>query len=58
MDPAPPDFSRKHRAGPAPPAPDRLVTDINTPFVQQILDLVQRKWVVHKHHHRQTDHLG
>ena len=58
LNPALPDFSRKYLTEPVPPEAHRLMTDIDAAFEQQILDLAQRKWVVHIHHHRQTNDLG
>jgi hypothetical protein len=35
------DFAGKQRPKSMPPAPDRLVADVNAAFVQQILDVSQ-----------------
>jgi hypothetical protein len=41
-DTLPSDISRKKRPEAVPPQPHRLVTDINTPLEQQVLDVAQR----------------
>src|SRR5580692_7266286 len=42
---------------PVPPEPDRLMADVDPALGQQILDVAQRQWVSHVHHHDQTDDL-
>jgi len=39
--PLAPDVSREQRTEPVPPQPHRLVTDVDTPLEQQILDVAQ-----------------
>jgi len=39
------DLVGEHRTEAVPPEPHRLVTDINAPLKQKILDLPQRKWI-------------
>ena len=41
--PAFPDLGGEDRTEPVPPVPDRIVTDIDTVFVQQILHVAKRK---------------
>jgi len=36
------DLCGEHRAEPVPPEPHRLVADVDTPLVEQVLDLAQR----------------
>src|SRR5208282_3343449 len=47
----------EHWAKPVPPQPDGLVADVDPALGQQILDVAQRQWVPHVHHHHQTDDL-
>ena len=47
----------EHWAKPIPPEPDGLVADVDPALGQQILDVAQRQWVSHVHHHDQTDDL-
>src|SRR5208337_110736 len=51
------DLCSKHRAEPVPPKPDRLMADVDPALGQEILDVAQRKRVLHVHHHDQTDHF-
>jgi hypothetical protein len=51
------DLGSKHRTKPVPPKPDRLMADVDPALGQQILDVAQRQWVSHIHHHHQTDDL-
>src|SRR5271156_6834183 len=51
------DLRGEHRAKPVPPEPDRLMADVDPAFGQQILDVAQREWISHVHHHDQTDDL-
>jgi hypothetical protein len=44
-----------HRPEPVPPKPNCLVSDVYAPFVEQILDVPERKWKPDTHHHRKTD---
>lgn len=48
----------KHRAKSSRPAPHGFVADVDAAFVQQILDVAQRRRESDVHHHRQTDDLG
>ena len=52
------DLSGKHRAKSVLPKSNRLVADIDAPFVQQILHISKRQRETDIHHHRQTDDLG
>jgi hypothetical protein len=58
LNPALPYLRGKHGAEPVPPEAHRLMTDVDAAFEQQVLDLAQRKWVAHIHHHRQANDLG
>lgn len=40
------------------PCSNAFITDIDTPFVQQVFDIPKGKWVSDVHHHRNLDHLG
>jgi hypothetical protein len=51
------DFRCKHRPEPMPPKSNGFVTDIDTPFMEQILDISQRQREPHVQHHRQADDL-
>src|SRR5271168_3177135 len=51
------DLGSEHWAKPVPPQPDGLVADVDPALGQQILDVAQRQWVPHVHHHHQTDDL-
>src|SRR5271168_3772968 len=51
------DLGSEHWAKPVPPEPDGLVADVDPALGQQILDVAQRQWVPHVHHHHQTDDL-
>ena len=53
-----PDLSSEHRPEPVPPEADRLVRDIDAPFVEQVLDVPKRERKPDVHHHRQADDLG
>jgi hypothetical protein len=46
---------RRTSAKPVPPEPDDLVADVDPALGQQILDVAQRQWASHVHHHGQTD---
>jgi hypothetical protein len=46
----------EYRTEPVPPEPHRLVTDIDPPLEQQVLDLPQRQRIGDVHQHRETDH--
>ena len=41
-----------------PPIPDRFVAHIDTPFVQQVFHISERKGEANLQHHRQADNLG
>ena len=56
LNPALPDLRGEDQAEPVPPQPHHLMTDVDTAFVQQILDLAQRQRIADVHHHRQADH--
>jgi hypothetical protein len=51
------DLSGKQRAKSVPPKPNRLIANLDPPFVQQILLVAKREWELHVHHHRQTDDI-
>src|SRR5208283_396956 len=51
------DLGGEHWAKPVPPKPDGLMADVDPALGQQILDVAQRQWVSHVHHHDQTDDL-
>ncbi len=53
-----PDLRGEHRTEAVPPAPDRLVADIDATFEQQIFDLPQRQRIADLYHHREADYLG
>ena len=53
-----PDLVREHRTETVPPEPYRLVTDVDAPLEQNILDLSQRQRIADVHHHHEADHLG
>ncbi len=57
LNPTLPDLGGKHRAEPMPPVSDRLVADIDAPFVQQILYVPERQREPDVQHHRQADDL-
>ena len=40
--PISPDLGGEHRSKSIPPKPDRLVTDFNPPFMQEIFDIAKR----------------
>jgi len=52
------DLGGKHRAKPVPSETHRLMRDIDAPFVEQILDVSQRKRKLDIHHNRKADDLG
>ena len=56
--PGPANVTREQRAEPVPPESHCLVADVDSSFVEQILDVPQRQRVLHVHQHRQADHLG
>jgi hypothetical protein len=47
----------EHWAKPIPPESDGLMADVDPALGQEILDVSQRQWVPHVHHHDQTDDL-
>jgi len=51
-------FRSAYRAEPVPAEPNRLVTDIDTSFGQQVFNLSQRKPIPDVHHHREANDLG
>ena len=53
-----PDLSGEHWAEPVPPVANRLVTDIDAAFEQNVFDLAQGQRVPHIHHNRKADDLG
>ena len=53
-----PDLGGKQRAKAASPISYRFVTDINAPFVEQILDLPEGERKHHIQHHSAADYLG
>ncbi len=50
-----PDLGRGHRAEAVPPEPNRLVADVDTAFMEQILDIAKRQSKPDVHHHRKAD---
>jgi hypothetical protein len=52
-----PDLCREHRTKPVPPKSDGLMVDVDPALGQEILDVSQRQWVPHVHHHDQTNHF-
>jgi len=52
------DLVGEHWTETVPPEPNRLVTDVDAPFEQNILDLPQRQRIADIHHHHEADHLG
>ena len=48
----------EHRPEPVPPVAHCFVADIDTPLVQQILDVSQREREPNVEHHREADDLG
>jgi hypothetical protein len=58
INPTPSDLGGKQRTEPVPPKPNRLVTDVDATFGQQVLDLPQRKRKPDIHHHREPNYLG
>ena len=58
LNPLSSDLGGEHRAEPVPPKPHRLVANIYTALVQQILDVPQRQREPDVHHYRQADDLG
>jgi hypothetical protein len=51
------DLCREHRAKPVPSKSDGLMADVDPEPGQEILDVSQRQWVPHVHHHDQTNHF-
>ena len=49
------DLGSEERTEPMPPIPYRLVADIDTPFVEQVLDVAKRQREPDVQHHRQPD---
>jgi len=58
INPTPSDLGGKQRTEPVSPKPNRLVTDVDATFGQQVLDLPQRKRKPDIHHHREPNYLG
>ena len=58
LDPALLDLICEHRAEPMLPKPHRLVADVDTTLVEQILDIPERQWEPHIEHHCEADDLG
>lgn len=58
MNPVLPDLCREHRTKPIPPVPNRLVTNIDAPFEEHVLNLTKRERVANVHHHGETDDFG
>ena len=52
------DLVGEHRTETVPPEPHRLVTDVDAPLEQNILDLPQRQRIADVHNHHEADHLG
>jgi hypothetical protein len=53
-----PDLVGEHRTEAIPPEPYRLVTNVDAPLEQNILDLPQRQRITDIHHHREVTYLG
>ena len=58
LDPLASDLGGEHRTEPVPPVSHRLVTDLDTPLMQEILDVSKRQRKTNVEHHRQADDLG
>lgn len=58
LNPAATDLRGENRSKSVPPEPDRLMGDVDTALVQQVLDVLQRQRVAIIHHRRQADDLG
>ena len=52
------DLGCKQRAKAVPPVPYGFVTDINAPFLEQILDLPEGERKSNTQHHREADDPG
>lgn len=52
------DLRREHRPEAVPPKSNGLVRDIDAAFVEQVLDIPQRRWKADVHHHRKANYLG
>lgn len=53
-----PHLGRKHLRETVPPEPDAIMSHLNAPFVQQILEVSQRQWEPNVEHHRWADDFG
>ena len=53
--PLPPDLDGEHRAETAPSEPDRFVADVYAAFMEQVLDVSERRWQPEIHHYSKTD---
>jgi hypothetical protein len=51
------DLCCEHRAKSVPPKSDGLMADVDPALGQEILDVAERQWVPHVHHHGQTNHF-
>jgi hypothetical protein len=51
------DLDGEHRAEAVPPESDSLVADFHPAFVQQVLDVSERKWKANVHHEREANDL-
>jgi hypothetical protein len=58
LDPVAPDLGRENRPEPVPPEPHRFMSDVDRPFMKQVLGVPERKRVADIHHDRQADDLG
>jgi hypothetical protein len=58
MNPSPADLCREHWTEPVPPEPDRLVTEVDAAFEQDVFKLAQRQRISNIHHHCEADDLG
>jgi hypothetical protein len=56
--PLPPRVARERRTEPVPLHPNRLVAEADPALEQQVLDVPQRQWGLHLHHHQEVEHLG
>ena len=52
------DLGSEDRAEPIPPEPDRLGAHLDPAFVKKVLDIAQRQWEAHLHHHCKANDLG
>lgn len=58
LDPPLADLGGENRSKPVPPEPHSLMTDVDAPLVQQVLDIPMRQRKPDVQHDRQKDDLG